>query len=110
MEKLPGVQLDAVWAKMEIQDRFTVAKAIARYQKAWMSCSFNHYGSLYYTEDLDGHTQSPLYTDCNDVPITSSRFVVGPSTGRGFSDDERSRIEFDRGPCKTKGRIRRSLD
>ena len=33
MEKVLGAQLDSVWAGMGIQDRFTVAKAIARYLK-----------------------------------------------------------------------------
>ena len=30
MEKLPGVQLSVVWADMEIEDRLTVTKAVAR--------------------------------------------------------------------------------
>ncbi|KAL8840496.1 MAG: hypothetical protein Q9176_003822 [Flavoplaca citrina] len=101
MEKLPGVQLDVVWAGMKIEDRLTIVKTIAHYQKAWMSCSFNRYGSLYYPGDLDGHTQSPLYTDYQGIPVTNSKFVVGPSTGRGFSDDGRSTVEFDRGPWNT---------
>lgn len=40
MEKVEGVQLDKVWPKMDIKNRFEVAKAISRYQKAWMSTSF----------------------------------------------------------------------
>jgi len=103
MEKLPGVQLDVVWAGMNIEDRLTIVKAIARYQKAWMSCSFNQFGSFYYSEDLDGPTQSPLYTNYHGVEVTDSRFAVGPSTGRGFIDDGRLIVEFDRGPCKTRG-------
>ena len=101
MEKVPGVQLDFVWAGMGIEDRLTIAKAIARYQKTWTSFSFKKFGSLYYAKDLDGHNQSPLYTDCHGVTITNPRFAVGPSTGRDFSDDGRLAVEFDRGPCKT---------
>ena len=56
MEKLPGVQLDVVWAGMDIGDRLSIVKAIARHQKAWMSYSFDRFGSLYYAEDLDRNT------------------------------------------------------
>ena len=87
---------------MEIQDRLTVVKAIARYQKSWTSCSFHNFGSLYYAGDLgmDKDTQKPLYTDCHGNAVKNSRFVIGPSTGRDFSDDDRMSIELDRGPCK----------
>lgn len=103
MEKLPGIQLSILWADMGIEDRLTIAKAIARYQKAWMSVSFNQFGSLYYPEDLDGSTQSLSYTNHHDITVTDPRFAVGPSTARGFSDDGRSNVEFDRGPCKFYG-------
>ena len=33
MEKVLGVRLDSVWAGIGIQDRFTIAKAIARFLK-----------------------------------------------------------------------------
>ncbi|KAL9039161.1 MAG: hypothetical protein Q9214_004988 [Letrouitia sp. 1 TL-2023] len=98
MEKLSGVQLEVVWSGMKMEDRLTVVKAIARHQKAWMSCSFSQIGSLYFAEDLDREPQSSLYTDSRGIEITNSRFAIGPSTGRGFSDDRRSAVEFDRGP------------
>ena len=103
MEKLPGIQLSVVWADMEIEARLTIAKAIARYQKAWMSISFNQFGSLYFAEDLDRSTQSLSYTNHQDITVTEPRFAVGPSTARGFNDDGRSNVEFDRGPCKFHG-------
>ena len=100
MEKAQGVQLDAVWAKMGIEDRFKLVKGLARLQKAWMTCSFRGYGSLYYSEDLETSDPKPLYTDRNGVEVTDARFAIGPSTGRGFNDDGRSTLEFDRGPCE----------
>lgn len=103
MEKLPGIQLSVVWADMEIEARLTIAKAIARYQKAWMSVSFNQFGSLYFAKDLDGSTRSLSYTHHHDITVTDPRFAVGPSTARGFNDDGRSNVEFDRGPCKFRG-------
>ena len=101
MEKIQGVQLDAVWAKMEVGDRFEIVKDIARFQKSWMTCSILGYGSLYYSEDLETLHPKPLYTDHDGVEVMYSRFAIGPSTGRGFSDDGRSAVEFDRGPCKS---------
>ena len=100
MEKLPGVQLSVVWAGMGIEDRLTVTKAVARYQKAWTSVSFKQFGSLYYPEDLDESTHSISYTNHNDITVTDARFAIGPSTARGFSDYKRSNVEFSSGPCK----------
>ncbi|MDI1490441.1 MAG: hypothetical protein OHK93_001644 [Ramalina farinacea] len=98
MEKIQGIQLDAVRAEMGIEDRFKIVKAIARLQKTWMTFSFREYGSLYYTEDLHEYFPRPLYTNREGVKVMTSRFAIGPSTGRGFSDDGRSTVEFDRGP------------
>jgi hypothetical protein len=102
MEKLPGIELERVWADMEIGDRFTIVKAIAQYQKAWTSVSFEKFGSLYYAADLGGQTvDGPLYTNQQGDQITDPKFAIGPSTGREFFDDGRAAIEFDRGPCKS---------
>ena len=100
MEKLPGISLDLVWPSLEIGDRFKIVKAIASYQRAWMSSSFNHYGSLYYAKDLAGQAQSALYTNVDGLATMDSRFAFGPSTGREYNDDGRATVEFDRGPCE----------
>ena len=107
MEKLSGVRLGAVWSGMEIRDRLTIVRAIARYQKSWTAYSFHRFGSLYYAKDveIDEHTENPLYTDAHGNAVKSSEFAVGPSTGRDFSDHGRMSIEFDRGPCKTNLRL-----
>jgi hypothetical protein len=52
MEEVPGVELEQVWPDMSIQDRFTVVKSIAGFQKAWTSVAFTKYGSLYFSRDL----------------------------------------------------------
>ena len=100
MDNVPGVQLDSVWAGMGFQDRFTVAKAIARYLEAWTSCSFKQLWSLYYAKDMHGDHQGSLYTDCHGTRISKPRFAIGPSTGQ-FSDDGRMTVKFDTGPCTT---------
>ena len=101
MEKLPSVQLDVVWAVMIVEDRLAIINALAQCQKAWISCPFDRIGSLYYSNNLDETTHSHYYTDSHGVKVTDHRFAVSPSTGRYFSDDRRSLVEFDRGPCKT---------
>jgi len=101
MEKVSGIELEQVWPSMNIKARFAVVKAIAGFQKAWTSVSFNKYGSLYYSNDLEGTSNSePLYVDENGFAITDERFAIGPSTGRESNDNGRATIDFDRGPCK----------
>jgi hypothetical protein len=99
MEKVHGVQLDKVWPKMSIKDRFELVKTITGYHKAWMSTSFTKYGSLYYASDLDGTDGCVLVREDGHV-AKDHRFAVGPSTSREFLDDGRIALGFDRGPCK----------
>lgn len=100
MEKVSGVQLDKVWQKMSIKDRFEIVKTISRYQKAWTSTAFAQYGSLYYSSDLDISNGCVLVNE-DGSEVNDCRFAVGPSTGREFLDDGRIALDFDRGPCKT---------
>ncbi|TVY45440.1 Altered inheritance of mitochondria protein, mitochondrial [Lachnellula subtilissima] len=83
MEKVPGIELERVWPRMKIAERFTLVKAIAGFQKAWTSVAFKKFGSLYYAKDLEERTgNEPLYIDANGVDITDAKFAIGPSTGR----------------------------
>ena len=95
MEKVPGVPLDSAWSSMRLDDRFSLTKTIAQYQKAWMKASFSHFGSLYFAEDLVGVRHVPLHDGLSD-----KKFAIGPSTGREWFDAGRATVEFDRGPCK----------
>lgn len=99
MEKAAGVQLDQVWPKMDIQERFALTKSIARLQKAWMSTSFQDYGSLFYSPDLDESIPCGLI-NIYGYMTKDSRFTVGPSAGREFFDDGRINVKFDIGPCR----------
>lgn len=60
-----------------------------------MKASFNHFGSLYFAEDLAGVRHVPLHDGFSD-----KKFAIGPSTGREWFDAGRTTVEFDRGPCK----------
>ncbi|PWY77778.1 phosphotransferase enzyme family protein [Aspergillus eucalypticola CBS 122712] len=79
MEKVGGIQLNKVWPRMNIKQRFELAKTIARYQKAWMSN-----GCILVNED--------------GSQFKDDQFAISPSTGRGFLDDGRIDVDFDRGP------------
>lgn len=98
MEKAAGVSLGSVWHRLELQHRFAIAKAIARYQKAWESAFYKGYGSLYYTSDLTEQLRLPLRSLKGGL-VADERFAVGPTTGRDWVDDGRLSVDFDRGPC-----------
>jgi hypothetical protein len=111
MEKVSGIELEHVWPSMSIKDRLVIVKAIAGFQKAWTSVSFNRFGSIYYSNDLEETTgNQPLYVDADGIEITDERFAVGPSTGRESIDNGRATINFDRGPCKSSVLNRSSFD
>ncbi|EPE24799.1 Protein kinase-like (PK-like) [Glarea lozoyensis ATCC 20868] len=101
MERVPGVELESVWPTMPIEDRLSIVKEIAGYQKTWASTSFTMYGSMYYAADLGSeYATNMTYTDGQGNEIETSRFAIGLSTGRELIDNKRSTVEFDRGPCK----------
>ena len=105
MEKVVGIELEEVWPAMNIQDRFSLVKAIAGFQKAWASVSFKKFGGLYYAKDLEKSigTEQPLYVDGDGTEIVDEKFAIGPSTGREWIYNGRATIELDRGPCKMSG-------
>ncbi|KAL6706296.1 hypothetical protein ACN47E_005586 [Coniothyrium glycines] len=99
MEQVPGVELEHVWPKMNIQERFAVVKAVAGYQKSWTAVCFTGYGSLYFSKDLENTpTGQPLYVDAKGIHITNTDYAIGPSTGRENFDNGRAMVDFDRGP------------
>ncbi|KAL1874972.1 hypothetical protein Plec18167_005640 [Paecilomyces lecythidis] len=96
MEKAPGVQLNEIWHRLDIEGRLNVVKKIAKYQADWTAVSFSKFGGLYYKQDLIS-APSLVYTDKEGKEVTDERFAVGPSTSRQNTDDGRMEIEFDRG-------------
>lgn len=101
MEKVAGVQLEDLWVTLDMTQRLVIIKALAGYQKSWMSASFQHFGALYYADDLHGcRSLDCTYTNNDGEQVNDDHYAVGPCTGRDFFDDGRGRISFDRGPCK----------
>jgi hypothetical protein len=110
MEQVPGIELEHVWPKMNIKDRLAVVKAVGGYQKSWTSVSFMKYGSLYFSKDLNNALNEPLYVDAAGDYVKSTRYAVGPSTGRENIDNGRATVDFDRGPCRIVICTKRSLN
>lgn len=109
MEKVPGIELETVWDKLDIGERFQILQKVADYQQACSSTLFRGYGSLYYSKDLPGSPDKAdaLYEKEDGSAVVDERFAIGPSNAREFFDDGRGGVEGDRGPCKF-SRLQRS--
>ncbi|PLB52139.1 phosphotransferase enzyme family protein [Aspergillus steynii IBT 23096] len=97
MDKAEGVPLSQVWGTMKLPQKLQVLLAMTRFQKNWLSVSFSHYGSLYYTGDLQQLGNDNYYIK-NANTIKDSKFAIGPSTGRDWFDAGRSNLDIYRGP------------
>jgi len=101
MDKVKGVSLSEVWESMSIRQRSGLIQNFADIQKAWISVSFNSYGSLYFARDLKaGPSTKFLYVNADGNEVIDEQFVLGPTVGRGWLEEGRAKIQFDRGPCK----------
>ncbi|KAF5846450.1 hypothetical protein GGP41_003882 [Bipolaris sorokiniana] len=99
MEEVPGVQLEQVWPKMSIEDRFAIVRSIAGFQQVWTSVAFTRYGSLYYSKDLeDTPSSQPLYIDAHGGHTKNKNLAIGLSVAREIFDNRRAAINFNRGP------------
>ncbi|EFE36904.1 uncharacterized protein ARB_04431 [Trichophyton benhamiae CBS 112371] len=96
MDKMKGVPLSQVWAKMQLPQKLQVLLAVTRMQKRWLSVSFSHYGSLYYASDLQTPAGSHYIKD--GKAVMDSEFALGPATGREWVDAGRASLDIDRGP------------
>ncbi|TPX19850.1 hypothetical protein DIZ76_017643 [Coccidioides immitis] len=69
---------------------------MTRLQKQWLSVSFSHYGSLYYTEDVQPLGGNHFVK--NGKAVRDSEFAIGPATGRDWCDAGRSNLDIEKGP------------
>lgn len=97
MEKIKGVPLSQVWDTMKLTQKLQLLVDLTSIQKQWLSVTFSHYGSLYYTGDV----QPPIgnYHVKDGKVVKDSKFSMGPATGRDWIDAGRSILNIDRGPC-----------
>jgi hypothetical protein len=97
MDKVEGVPLSQVWGTMKLTQKLQLLLSLTRLQKQWLGVSFSHYGSLYYTKDVQPLVGNHYVKD--GKTITNSRFAIGQATGRDWIDAGRSALKTDRGPC-----------
>ena len=105
-----SVPLNKVWSKMGLEKRWVLVKALSCYQKAWTSVSFDRFGSLYYSKDLNDNNQCLSYVNSDGARVDDTMSCVGPSTARDSIVHGRMSIECDRGPCKNRSRHLDSSD
>ena len=103
MDKVEGVPLSQVWGTMKLPQKLQVLLAMTRFQKQWLSVSFSHYGSLYYTGDVQPLVGNQYVKD--GKAVKDSEFVIGPATGRDWVDAGRSILDVEKGPCTSQLRI-----
>ncbi|KAI1932978.1 hypothetical protein LOZ66_006664 [Ophidiomyces ophidiicola] len=96
MEKVSGVPLSDVWCDLKPDQKVKVYVQIIRFMKRWTSVHFPAIGSLYYAETISTSSKNHLYFDGNDS-VTNSRFTVGPSSNREWSDEGRRDIQCGKG-------------
>ena len=102
MEKVKGVSLDSVYSKMKIEDRVKVVEAVGRFQKKWASIPYPGYGSLYFASDVDSKHKTISFPVSGNGNGETSKYVLGPVTGRQWNDNGRLLVDFERGPCESK--------
>lgn len=97
MDKIKGVPLSQVWSTMKLPQKLQVLLAMTRLQKQWLSVTFSHYGSLYYTKDVQPPAGNHFVKD--GKVVKDSEFAIGPATGRDWCDAGRSNLDVEKGPC-----------
>lgn len=80
MDKVAGVPLSQIWGRMKLPQKLQVLLAMTRLQKQWLNVSFSHYGSLYYTGDVQ--PPSGNYYVKDGKAVSNWEFAIGPATGR----------------------------
>lgn len=97
MEKINGVPLSQVWDTMKLTQKLQLLVNLTSLQKQWLSVTFSHYGSLYYTEDIQPPVGNHYVKD--GKVVKDSKYSMGPATGQDWIDAGRSILNTERGPC-----------
>ena len=64
------------------------------------STSFGEFGSLYYAKDVvQSALKDLIYTESTRRLRVYARFSIGPRTNRKSLDNDRAKVNFNRGPC-----------
>lgn len=109
MKKATGVQLASVWPTMPFPKKLELIQSIGRLEHAWTAVSFQQYGSLCYASDVLPDAKKTAFAYLrNGQLVEDPRFRIGPAVNRQVIDNERNFVDFDRGPCTSRGYLDRS--
>ncbi|KAM5447484.1 hypothetical protein MaudCBS49596_005995 [Microsporum audouinii] len=97
MEKIPGVQLSDIWWGLQLNQKLKILIQVARYMRRWTSVGFDKLGSIYYPESMGTPLNEVLYSEEGNS-VHNTRFTIGPSTNREWSDGGRQDMKCNKGP------------
>ena len=101
MEVARGVPISQKWATLRGDDKLKLVETIVEIETTLASTSFRGYGSLYYIKDVVQSARKDLtYTDYTGRRRVDARFSTGPTTDRKSLDNDRAKVNFNRGPCQ----------
>ncbi|KAL2798420.1 kinase-like domain-containing protein [Aspergillus keveii] len=89
MEKAPGMELSQKWDELKPREKLSIVKQVAAITSTLARSQFPYHGALYKRRDLS----------TSESIVVDNEFVMGPSTGRAWSDDRRGDVDVPRGPC-----------
>lgn len=101
MEVARGVPISQKWATIHGDDKLKLVEKIVEIETTLASTSFREFGSVYYAKDVVQSARKDLiYTDSTGRLRVDARFSIGPTTDRKSLDNDRAKVNFNRGPCQ----------
>lgn len=95
MEYIPGDLLMKQWEPLITDEMpnaneklLDVIKPISEFQDKINSVVFNKFGSLYFTDDVEGALQNELPYDNEENPLLKNRWRIGPTVEKPFSKNK----------------------
>lgn len=94
MEKAPGIEIFRIWPDLDHLQKIKLVRELVKIEGKLAAATFPAHGSLYFRDFAEAEGLPLVHEAVNDD------FVVGPSVSPTFWDDERERMDVDRGPCE----------
>lgn len=96
MEKVHGRVLGDVWFALSEKQRVKILSEIVEIEAKLFAINLPAYGSIFYEEDLPHNMARELFQSKG----IEKQLCIGPDASLEFWFEERSNIDFERGPCK----------
>ncbi|KAL3456589.1 hypothetical protein BJX64DRAFT_38537 [Aspergillus heterothallicus] len=102
MDLPPGDNLADVWSKTSFENKKQTVKDVVEIQRKLLSVKFLGYGCLFFTKDAPAGSRPATITGASlsseFKQRVAKRFSIGPMVTRDYWNDERAKLEIDRGP------------